>query len=72
MPNENNIYKALIEIYNWSDEHRQGMIKKGIEFTGNFTVDIIGDKLVDICYKMYERWNNHLKGKSVFLKSNAS
>ena len=49
IPDINNIFKALETIYNWSPSYRNEMKKKGIEFSKNFSHNIIAKKIIDLC-----------------------
>ena len=49
IPDINNIFKALELIYNWPPIKRTEMKKKGIEFSKQFSCDIIAKKIIDLC-----------------------
>ena len=49
IPDSNNIFKALETIYNWSPSYRNEMKDKGIEFSKQFSYDIIAKKIIDMC-----------------------
>ena len=49
IPDVDNIYKALDTIYNWSPKYREEMISKGIEFSKQFSISNIAQKIVELC-----------------------
>jgi len=55
VPSENNIYNALNEIYNWTDEYREKLKEDGIEFAKTYSNENIGEKLVNLCKKIYNK-----------------
>jgi len=48
IPDINNIFKALETIYNWSPSYRNEMKNKGIEFSKQFSYDIIAKKIIQL------------------------
>ena len=49
IPDINNIFKALEIIYNWTPSYRNEMKNKGIEFSKQFSHNIITQKIIDLC-----------------------